>query len=806
MPLLVGCMVNAQTPNPVDSNRMRLPNGWALTPVGKSLPLGDLPLNIAVSKSNRLAAVTNNGQSTQTIQLIDAQNDQELDRTVIAKSWLGLTFSDDEKYLYASGGDDNLIVRYAIEHHQFAASDTLYLAHVQPDTNKKDIPAISPAGIAVDSKRNLLYVVTKQDSALYVLNTKTRATVKKIKLGAEAYTCVLSPNKAELYISIWGGDRVAVYNTVKEQLVGEINVGDNPNDLCLTKNGRYLFVTNANDNTVSVIDVKTRTVIETLNTSVHPTDLSGTTSNSVSLGSKDKTLYVANADNNCLAVFDVSNPGSSHSLGFVPTGWYPSCVRVVNDKLYVANAKGFSSFANPHGPNPTQKKEKVIIHGAASNQPPAVQYIGGGLLMGTLSIIPTPDEPSLAAYSRAVYDNTPYHKENELATDGEEGNPVPREVGKPSPIKHVFYIIKENRTYDQVLSDVEGGNGDTTLLLFGRTITPNQHSLAENFVLLDNFYVDGEVSADGHNWSMGAYATDYMEKNWPTSYGGRGKGAVGETSLNKEYIWDQAKRSGVSFLTYGEFASGKKVKIPVLEGHAVDGYAGFNLKIQDTARYYVWEKHFDSLMVKNALPQLMTIRFGNDHTEGVAAGRPTPFAHVADNDLAIGMFIEHLSKSPVWENSVVFILEDDAQNGPDHVDAHRSPAYVAGGYVKRHYVDHTMYSTSSVIRTIGLILGMSPMTQYDAAATPMWRCFSKAPDATPFQSLPSNVNLNDINPDGTKLAAMSKGLDFSKEDVIPDQIMNDITWKAVKGEDAVMPSPVRAAFVKSVKGRDDDDE
>jgi hypothetical protein len=202
----------------------------------------------------------------------------------------------------------------------------------------------------------------------------------------------------------------------------------------------------------------------------------------------------------------------------------------------------------------------------------------------------------------------------------------------------------------------------------------------------------------------------------------------------------------------------------------------------------------------------MTVRFGNDHTEGMAAGRPTPFAHVADNDLAIGMFIEHLSKSPVWENSVVFILEDDAQNGPDHVDAHRSPAYIAGGYVKRHYVDHTMYSTSSMIRTIELILGMSPMTQYDAAAASMWRSFSKTPDTTPFQSLPSNVNLNDVNPDGTKLAKMSKGLDFSKEDVIPDQIMNDITWKAVKGENAIMPSPVRAAFVKPVKKADDNDD
>jgi YVTN family beta-propeller protein len=800
--LLTICLAHSQ--NTIESNRVRLPNGWSLTPAGKSLPLGDLPLNIAVSKSHSLIAVTNNGQSTQTIQLIDAQNDKELDKVVIAKSWLGLAFSDDEKYLYASGGDDNWIIRYAIENNKLSASDTFHLG--DPGTKQKGSPSISPAGIAIDSRKGLLYVVTKQDNSLYIFDIKTHEILKTIPLGAEAYTCLLSPDKTELYISVWGGDKVVVYNTVKKHWGDEIKVGDNPNDLCLTKDGHYLFVANANDNTVSVIDLKKRKVVETLNTAVHPTGLSGTTSNSVALGNNDKTLYIANADNNCLAVFDVSTPGKSQPLGFIPTGWYPSCVRVVNNKLYVANAKGFSSFANPHGPNPAHKKEKVILHGAESSQPRAVQYIGGGLLMGTMSIISVPDEKELSAYSQAVYHNTPYNKENELTTDGEEQNAVPRKVGETSPVKHVFYIIKENRTYDQVLSDMKEGNGDTSLLLFGRNITLNQHSIAENFVLLDNFYVDGEVSADGHNWSMGAYATDYMEKNWPTSYGGRGKGAVGKTSLNKEYIWDQAKRSGVSFLTYGEFASGKKVTIPVLQGHAVEAFPGFNLKIKDTTRYYIWEKHFDSLMTKNALPQLMTIRFGNDHTEGMSAGRPTPFAHVADNDLAIGMFIEHLSKSSVWENSVVFILEDDAQNGPDHVDAHRSPAYIAGGYVKRHYVDHTMYSTSSVIRTIGLILGMSPMTQYDASAASMWRSFSKVADTAPFQSLPSNVNLNDINPDGTKLAKMSKGLDFSKEDVIPDQIMNDITWKAVKGENAMMPSPVRAAFVKPVKKADDDDD
>jgi len=800
--LLLAAAIDAQSQNlsALESKRVHLPNGWSLTPAGKSMPLGDLPLNIAISNTRRYAAVTNNGQSKQTIQLIDAKNDQQLDQVAIHRSWGGIAFSADENYLYASGGNDNWILQYSIRNNKLVTTDTFKLGAAWPKAS------ISPSGIALNDKQHLMYVVTKENNSLYIIDLSSHQIVQQVPLSAEAYTCILSPDKTELYITLWGGDKVIVYNTKKNALTDSVQVGDNPNDLCLSKNGRYLYVANANDNSVSIIDTKERKVLETLNAALYPTQLSGSTTNGVALSDDNKVLYIANADNNCLAVFDVSKPGNSVSKGYIPTGWYPTCVRTVGKKLYVANGKGFSSFANPRGPNPYGKKEHVGIHTGDSSQPKSVQYIAG-LLKGTMSIIPVPSDAELSVYAQAVYHNTPYNKDEEKQTTGiAAGNPVPQKPGDASPIKHVFYIIKENRTYDQVLGDIKEGNGDPDLVLFGEKITPNQHALAKEFVLLDNFYVDGEVSADGHNWSMGAYATDYLEKNWPTSYGNRGEGAVYATRLNKKYIWDQANSSGVSFRTYGEFATRKAATIPVLKGHFVTTFEGFNLHIKDTLRYRAWEKDFDESVASNSLPQLMTIRFGTDHTEGMAAGRPSPNAHVADNDLAVGMFMEHLSKSPVWKESVVFILEDDAQNGPDHVDAHRSPAYIAGGYVKRHVVDHTMYTTSSVLRTIELILGMPPMTQYDAAAMPMWRCFNNQPNAAAFTCLPANVNLDEINPAGTKLAALSKGLDFSKEDVIPDQIMNDITWKAIKGENSVMPSPVRAAFVKPVKNSNDKDD
>lgn len=792
----------AQPANDIEVKRVKLPNGWSLTPVGRQLPLGDLPLNIAVSMRQHYLAVTNNGQSIQSIQLIDVSKEKVLDNKIIAKSWGGLVFSSDEKFLFVSGGNDNWILKYAIKKGQLHTVDTIKLG--QPWPNK-----ISPAGLALDDKRNLLYVVTKENNSLYLVDLKTKAILQQLPLGGEAYTCVLSPDKKELYVSGWAMDKMFIFNTDKRKIVDSIQVGDNPNDFCLSSHGDYLFVANANDNSVSVIDIKRRRVIETLNAALYTTKLSGSTTNGVCLSPDEKTLFIANADNNCLAVFDISHPGKSVSKGFIPTGWYPTCVRVAGKKIFVTNGKGLAPFANPRGPNPTIKKEPVVLHEGINNKPDATQYIAG-MFQGKLSIIDPPSEKQLSDYTQAVYHNTPYRNEENEIAEGEDGNPLPRKIGKPSPIKHVFYLIKENRSYDQVLGDLAGGNGDSSLVLFGEKITPNQHALAKQFVLLDNFYVDGEVSSDGHNWSMGAYATDFLEKNWPSHYGRRG-GSEASSGLravanNKDgFIWDNASRSGVTFRTYGEFSNNQFLpQVPILKNHLCPYFPSFNGDIRDTTRFGLFKRELDSLLRINAVPQLVTIKFPNDHTEGTAIGRPTPFAHVADNDLAVGMLVEYLSKTPIWKESVIFILEDDAQNGPDHVDAHRSTAYIAGGFVKRGFVDHTMYSTSSVLRSIELILGMPPMTQYDAAAIPMWRCFDKIAHTEGFSSLPAIVDLNEKNQKENKLSLLSSKLDFSNEDRVPDGLLNEILWKYVHGEHSSLPVPVRAAFFRGKQKKEED--
>ncbi len=800
--VLLSVAVFSQSLQQLSSKKITLPNGWSLSPAGKSLPLGDLPLNMVVSKSGKLIAITNNGQSTQTIQLINSVTDKQLDEVVIAKSWYGLKFSADEKKLYASGGNDNWILQYNIIRNKLILADSFLLG-------KKMKDLISPAGIEVDDAAQRMYVVTKENNSLYLVDLKTKQVLQKIKLDGEAYSCLLSKDKKTLYISCWGCDKIILFDTKLLIVKQSIAVGDNPNEIIINKSNTHLFVANANDNSVSIIDLATNKVIETLNAALYPNAPSGSTTNGLAISADDKTLYIANADNNCLSVFDVSKIGASKVKGFIPVGWYPTNVKVIGNKIYVTNGKGFSSQANPYGPNPYRSREAVIYQQGDTSKPMGVQYIAG-LFKGTLSIISTPSAKQLAIFSKAVYANTPYTKAKELNADGLVGNPVPKKVGDKSPIKYVFYIIKENRTYDQILGDMVKGNGDTSLVLFGKNVTPNQHNLANDFVLLDNFYVDAEVSADGHNWSMGAYSTDYLEKTWPTNYGGRGGryDAEGNRSVanNRDgFIWDNCKRNNVSYRTYGEFADEGKANIPALKNNMCNYYTGYNMTVKDTTRFAQWKRDFDSLIAINAVPQLNTVRFGNDHTEGLRKGRPSPNAHVADNDMAVGMFIEYLRKSSIWNESVVFILEDDAQNGADHVDAHRSPAYVAGGFVKRNFVDHSMYSTSSVLRTIELILGLPPMTQYDAAAMPMWRCFANKSAASDYTAVTPLINLNEKNIAENKWQRRSEEFNLAVEDAAPDLELNEIIWVAVKGEKIPFPGPKRAAFIRLENKKDVDD-
>ncbi|GAA3994004.1 hypothetical protein GCM10022408_00150 [Hymenobacter fastidiosus] len=779
---------------PTAAEQTLLPNGWKLSPAGRQVPLGDLPLNLIVSADGRLAAVTNNGYGANTIQLLDPASGAILSEQKVPAAWVGLAFGADNKMLYASGGQHNRIHCFRIEDRTLVPDSALVLGARWPKQK------IGVAGLAADARRERLYAVTREDSALYTFDLRTRRLVQRTRLPAEAYTAVLAPDGTALYVSLWGGAAVAIVDPATLQVVASVPVESHPNDMVLTRDGRRLFVANANSNSVSVLDTRARRVLETLSTSLYSPAPAGSTPNGVALSADEQQLFIANADNNCLAVFDVATPGVSKSLGFVPTGWYPTAVRTAGRTLLVTNGKGLTSLPNGEsGPNPVRNQSDE-----------ARQYIGS-LLKSSLSVLPVPGAAQLAAYARQVYANTPYTKQREAQPGVPAGNPVPQRVGDASPIKHVFYIIKENRTYDQVLGDVKGGNGDASLCLFGENVTPNHHALAREFVLLDNFYVDAEVSADGHNWSTAAYANDFVEKSWPGNYSGRGgsydfeggRGAVAEPKDG--FLWDYCQRAGVSFRSYGEFVYKGKATVKGLRGHIADDYPPYNLLVTDVDREKIWERDFDRLLAAGQVPRLSILRLPNDHTMGARTGQLTPLAYAGDNDLALGRLIEHLSQSPIWKEAVVLVVEDDAQNGPDHVDAHRSTAYLAGPYVRRGAVVHTMYSTSGMLRTLELILGLPPMSQYDAAATPLWECFTSSANARPFVARPALVDLNARNTAYNRSSRQAEGFDFSREDAAPDIPFNENIWHAVRGEASVMPAPRRSAFVRAAAEKDDDD-
>lgn len=780
----------------LNKNPYQLPNGWKISAVGEMSKMGDLPMQLVIHPSKKWMVGINAGQSNQSLMVYDCRTGNRTDSVSINKTFYGGVFNSNGKDFYVNGGNNNWIEHFAFSKGKLKLVDTLFLGKPWP-------VKISPVGICLDKKNEILYTTTKEDSAIYQINLKTKKAKIFSKINSEGYSIIFDEKQNLLWVSEWGNKSIAAFNVATGKLTSRINVGSNPNEMILENKSNRIFVSCGNDNSVHVVSTMSFKVTEILNTAIYQSSPTGSTPNGLDIDVKTGVLFIANADNNNLALFDIRKIGESNSIGFVPTGWYPTQVKAVANQVFVTNGKGLVSMANPFGPNPVAIKNSAEYQKGIKTSP--VQYIGG-LFKGVLQKL-TIDFvlQNLPSLTEQVKFNTPYQSDQLLGEkEIPSKNPIPSKIGQSSPIKHVFYIIKENRTYDQVLSDVAGGNGDTSLLLFGENITPNQHKLVKEFVLLDNFYVDAEVSADGHNWSTAAIANDYTEKTWPISYGGRGGDYVyeGQSKVahpDKGFIWDHAKRANISFRTYGEFAEDYKPNIKVLENHLCPHFTSWDEKVRDTTRFYQWKSDFDSLLNINQVPQLSTLRFINDHTEGVRKNRPTPFAHIADNDLAVGMFVEYLSKSKIWESSVVFILEDDAQNGADHVDAHRSTAYLAGGYVKRNFIDHNSYTTSSMLRTMELILGMSPMSQYDAASKSMWRCFNDTSNNEIFNAVPAKVDLNEKNASTNSkstsfLMNESEKLDLDKEDLADEQLMNSLLWKYVKGEHAIPPAIKRTVF------------
>jgi YVTN family beta-propeller protein len=823
-----------------------LPNQWSLHPTGRQVELGDFPVNIAVHPKGRFAAVLHSGYSTHEIIVVDLQQAKAVLRTNLHETFYGLEFSMDGTQLFCSGASDEVI-------HRFDFRNGLLTNHVQlrlRPSNQRGVPA----GLAVDSSAQRLWAADLRGDRVSRLDLVPQTRVSDFPLEANAqplkrepqenptdldtaaankraeaaleeaksdetfpYACRLDEKRRRLYVSLWAQSAVAVLDSDTGKVLARWPTEEHPCEMVLSRAGKFLFVANSARNSVTVFDTATGKAIETICAALYPQSPPGSTPNSLALSPDEKTLFIANADNNSVAVFDVSVPGKSRSLGFIPVGWYPTSVRVTPDgkHLLVANGKGLSSAPNPHGPQPG-------VNDSAAN--PTVQYIAR-LFRGSLSIIDLPlrkkFEEQLADYTAQAYRCTPLKADFSVTALPPANSPIPAAVAPAasngsaavrSPIKYVLYIIKENRTYDQVLGDMPQGNGDPKLCLFPERVTPNHHQLANQFVLLDNFYVDAEVSADGHEWSMGAYATDFVEKTWPLNYGhGASKkfpypseGLMPVAYPASGYIWDRARAAGVSYRSYGEFVTDQvpaKSRVASLQGHIDEAYRGFNLDYSDTNRAARFISELKRFEAEGDMPRLQILRLGNDHTHGSTRGHLSPTAYLGDNDLALGEIIDAVSHSKFWPQTAVFVLEDDAQNGPDHVDAHRSIAFILSPYAKHGVTDSTMYSTSSMLRTMELILGLQPMSQYDTAATPMFNAFQAQPELSSYDVLPANVDLKERN----RLFGWGSELklDFDKEDAVDDLVLNEAIWREVRGDDQPMPAPVRAAFIRQ-RSTDDD--
>ncbi|AMV36657.1 Virginiamycin B lyase [Planctomyces sp. SH-PL62] len=800
-----------------------LPNGWSLKPAGGQTPLGDFPILLAEHPSQPVLAVLHAGYGEHEAVTLDAATRRVIGRAAVPQTYGGMAWSADGAKLFVGGGFDGVV--YAFDHADGLLSNRRTLAlHGSAAAAEGDATTPLPrsrrgaeeaksavAGLAPSKDGASLWVADAFGHKVFQVDLNAGKAVAEIALPTDSYPygLLLDESRGRLYVSLWGRAEVAVVETAGRKVVGSWKTEEHPNEMLAAKGGRFLFVANANRNTVSVFDAEAGRPLATIGTAIHPKAPSGGTPNSLATTPDESLLFVANANTNDVAVVNIADPARSAPLGFIPAGWYPTSVRTSRDgkSLWIVNGKGTSSRSNREGPVP----------GIAT---PSIREYIGGLMRGTLSTLPIPNPKQMAQYTKTVYECCPLAAEGSATASGPKppaGNPIPGKVGDPSPIKYCVYIIKENRTYDQIFGDMPEGNGDAKLCLFPEEITPNHHALAREFVLLDNFYVDGEVSADGHEWTMGAYATDFVERTWPLGYRGDRRvpyPAEGKLEIafpSGGYLWDKAREKGVSYRSYGEFVSKgadgvMTTKIESLKEHFDPHYPVYDLTVPDQKRadrFLVELKEFEE---KGELPRLIVMRLPNDHTSGTRPGVPTVQAMVADNDLALGRVVEGLSRSKFWNEMAVFVVEDDAQNGSDHVDAHRTVALAISPYIKRKAVDSTMYSTSSMLRTMELILGLDPMSQFDAAARPMWAAFTEQPDAAPFQHVPARIDINQLNAADAPGAEASLKLDLDEEDKADDLVFNEIIWKAVRGADSVMPPPVRAAFVLPKPERDDDDD
>jgi DNA-binding beta-propeller fold protein YncE len=753
----------------------KLPNGQTLEPAGRTFDVGNMPLSAAVSPDGKLVLLLS-GYREQGVQVVDPESGRVIQTLPQPAAFIGLAFNHAGDKLYASGASENVIYEYAWNRGTAAFKRKLALSS-NSDLKEK---SRTPAGIALSRDNRYLFVAENLSDTFAVVDIASGAIVDRRSAGHFPYAVGVS-RRGEVFVSAWGGSIITRFRidskTGKIRNATELTVGRHPSALLLNSAGSRLFVACGSIDAIAVVDARKFRVIETLKDSV-PGVSEGSTPNALALSTDQTKLYVAEADNNAVAVFQLSSSSSGSKsaakkdqmLGRIPVGWYPTAFAQIDNRIFVVNGKGRGTRANPGA-------DQDNIFAKTPNE-----YVLGQL-NGTVTELPhNIDQEKWADYSRTI----------------SKLNNWDRSTAKPAypPFKHVMYIIKENRTYDQVFGDMLQGDGDPSLLFFPRSASPNHRALAERFGLFDRFFVNAEVSVQGHKWSTAAYVTDFTEKTVHSVYSERRPGEAYEDDVSEAaagYIWNLAMRSNRSLRIYGEYAAlspDKKTYISNVRAakpYTSPTYPGWDLNIKDQARADAWLAEFKEFANKGNMPALQVLWLPQDHTAGARAGLPTPAACFADNDLALGRIIEALSNSPFWKDTAVFVLEDDAQDGADHVDSHRSVMLAISAYSKPQ-VWHRFVNTTDVLATLEQILGLGALSQFDYYGRPLLEVFSETPDLTPYKAIIPAQSLDEKNPDG-KSAQASLALELDKEDRSDDALFNRILWAVIKGDSPPFPGP-----------------
>ena len=811
-------------PGPTETGYL-LPNGWHITPAGRQIETTDLLLNILPLKDSKHAIIATSGFNEHNIALVNLESGSFVAKESAYQSYFGLAISADEKKISWSGGGAGRLHTFDL------VEGNLLKRTSEPEPNvrsmkREELAALRAqlvkdksfrSGLCLDEKRQCLYSLKINSGKLAVIPFGA-AEASEVEVGGRPYDVQLSPKNGLLYVSDWSERRLTVVDPVALRVVARIPVGEHPNQIAFHPTDDRLFVACGSSNGVWVIDTKRGIVTETIFTGLFPRSPEGSTPDALALSPDGEMLFVANADNNCIAVIEVEHPNRSAVKGFIPTGWYPTAVAVTPDgkNLLVGVGKGNQSKANPITKIDVPDSKLTETEQAVKKIQP-FPYIGTNM-SGALSVVPIPDEAALKEYTQQVYRNCPYSDDLLTSVPSSVPTAIPTTVGAPSPIKYVIYVIKENRTYDQVFGDLASGDkpigkGDPSLCMFPRRVTPNHHKLAEQFVLLDNMYCNGQVSRDGHPWSTMAYNTDYISRDWHLTYSQRlGVDDDDEGDLSNApsgYLWDACMRAGVSYRNYKEYGSRvsddsgntrMEGRVPGLIGHMCPNFGIGKGRERDMDLIEVMLAEYKQFVENKNMPKFIMMSLGEDHTDGTRPGSFTPQACVGSNDIALGKLVDAVSHGPLWAETAIFVIEDDAQNGPDHIDAHRTVSFVISPYTKRAYVDSTQYSTVSMIRTMELILGLDPLSQYDAAARPMFNSFTNVADLTPYTMEAAQINLEAKNDALAYGADRSMLMDFTEYDRIDDFELNEILWHSIMGADAPTPPAVRRAIAFRAMG------